>query len=246
MAFEIGKLIKFSPKCNASFDRTRSESTDEDSQSYCCCWTKEIPPHQMDSDPPDGLRPTRWTPPHQMDYQSVSISNITGITGNHSVFKQLWDEGLESKLDPDVKGRLTGAKPQISKYDLQVGLHLWEITLKITDYLSKTIQNDSMSASEAQSTAQQTVLKLEGMRNDTVFDLFSQHADSLHHTVTEEPSLPRKRKAPRQFEVGEGEVYHSQTVEEYSRKFYYEALDSAVSCLLEGFNKPGLYSASGP
>ena len=86
----------------------------------------------------------------------------------------------------------------MSKYDLLFGLHLCERILKITDNLSKTIQNETMSASEAQSTAQQSVLTLKAMRNETTFDLFYQHVDFLHqHTDTEE----RKRKAPRLFEV---------------------------------------------
>ena len=44
----------------------------------------------------------------------------------------------------------------MSKYDLLFGLHLCESILKITDNLSKTVQNEFMSASEAQSIAQQT------------------------------------------------------------------------------------------
>ena len=48
-----------------------------------------------------------------------------------------------------------------------------------------------------------------------MFDLSYRHVDCLCQcTDTEEPSLPRKRKAPRQFEVGEGEDYHSPTLEE--------------------------------
>ena len=131
------------------------------------------------------------------------------------------------RTDPDVKGRLIGAKSQMSKYDLLFGLDLCERILKITDNLNKIIQNESMSASEAQSTANQTVLTLKGMRNDTMFDLFYQHVDFLHQrTVTEGPFLPRKRKAPRWFEVREGEDYYSPLVEEYYRKLYHEALNS--------------------
>ena len=124
----------------------------------------------------------------------------------------------------------------MSKYDLLFGLYLYEKILKITDNLSKIIQNESMSASVAQSIAQQTVLTLRCMRDD----LFYQHVDCLRQrTDIEEPSLPRRRKVPRQFKVGDGENYHSSTVEEYYRKLYYEALDSAVSCLLERFDQPG-------
>ena len=72
-----------------------------------------------------------------------------------------------------------------------------------------------MKGLEAQSIAQQRVLMLKGMKNVTMFELFYQHVDCLRQCHdTEEPSLPRKRKAPRLFEVDEGEDYHSPTVEE--------------------------------
>ena len=52
------------------------------------------------------------------------------------------------------------------------------------------------------------------MRNDDVFKLFFQLVESIcEKTDTEEASLPRKRKAPRCLEVGEGESYHSATIE---------------------------------
>ena len=125
-----------------------------------------------------------------MAIRGVSTSSSIG---NFNVLRQLWDECLGNKLDVDVKGSLIGANSQISKYDLLYGLHLCERILKITDNLSKTIQNESMSASEARSTAQQTVLMVKGMRNDTMFDLFYQLIDYVRqHTVNEEPSLPRR------------------------------------------------------
>ena len=40
-----------------------------------------------------------------------------------------------------------------------------------------------------------------------------------------EPSLPRRRKVPRRFEVGSSEPEHPSSPEEYYRQMYYEALD---------------------
>ena len=60
-----------------------------------------------------------------------------------------------------------------------------------------------------------------------MFDLFYQHVDCLCQcTDTEEPSLPRKRKTSRWFEVDEGEDYHSPTVGKYYHNLCYEVLDS--------------------
>ena len=76
-----------------------------------------------------------------------------------------------------------------------------------------TLQNESMSAAEAQEIAKLTVDTLKGIRNDDSFKLFFQLIESLREkTDTEEPILPRKRKAFWHLEVGEGEGYHSSTV----------------------------------
>ena len=78
------------------------------------------------------------------------------------------------------------------------------------------------------------------MRNDDAFKLFFQFVESLHEkTDTEEATLPRKHKAPRRFEVREGEGYHSGTVEEHYHQKYFEALDLAINGIQERFDQPG-------
>ena len=73
-----------------------------------------------------------------------------------------------------------------------------------------------MSAAEAQEIAQLTVDTLKGMRNDDAFKLFFQLVESICERIdTEEAILPRKYKASRRLEVGEGEGHHSATVEEH-------------------------------
>jgi len=55
-----------------------------------------------------GIRafcPTRWT---------VRGDTIVSIIENYEVLKQLWDESLETKLDPDIRGRIIGVKAQMS------------------------------------------------------------------------------------------------------------------------------------
>ena len=50
---------------------------------------------------------------------------------------------------------------------------------------------------------------------------------------------PRKRKAPKHLEVGEGDAYYSPTAEDHYRRIYFEALDLAISSILERFDQPG-------
>ena len=69
-----------------------------------------------------------------------------------------------------------------------------------------------------------------------LFETVKRDCDRLD---TNQPTLPRKRKAPKRIEVGEGDGYHSPTVQDYFRMIYYEALDLAVSSIQERFNQPG-------
>ena len=215
VAFEITKLVKFSPKRNAAFDRIKSEVVEEDGF---------VP----------GIRtlcPTRWT---------VRGNSIGSILENYLVLKQLWKECLEAKLEPDVKGRIIGVDTQMSRYCLLFGLKLCERILKITDNLSMILQTQSLSAAEAQSIAVDTIDTLKGIRSDEKFKLFFQLVESLRVRLDcEEPALPRKRKAPRHLEDGNEEAYHNFTTEEHYRIQYFEALDLAVTSIQDRFDQPG-------
>ena len=49
---------------------------------------------------------------------------IESILDNYDVLKRLWDECLETKLEPDVKGRITGVQTQMLRYSTLFGLKL--------------------------------------------------------------------------------------------------------------------------
>lgn len=212
-AIEVTKLVKFSPKRNALFDQIKSE--DEDSfgsgiRSFC---------------------PTRWT---------VRGESIASILDNHSVLMQLWDECLETRLKPDIKGRIVGVQAQMVQFHRLFGLKLCERVLKVTDNLSRTLQLESLSAAEAHQLAEMTCTTLRSMRTEEAFDLFFQRMELLRQEAgAQEATLPRKRKTPRRCETGNAEAYHSSSVEEYYRKIYFEVIDSAASRITDRFDQPG-------
>ena len=70
---------------------------------------------------------TRWT---------VHGEAIQSIIDNYSILNQLWDKSLETRLDPNVKGRIIGVQTQISQFKIFFELHLCKKILKITDNLS--------------------------------------------------------------------------------------------------------------
>ncbi len=216
LAFEINKLIRYYPKRNAAFNRIKAEQPAEDEGSSI------------------GIRAfchTRWT---------VRGDAIESILENYSILQQLWDECLDTRLDPDVKGRVIGVKTQMVQYNLFFGFHLCETILKITDNLSRTLQKQTMSAAAGQSVADLTVATLKQMRSDESFKLFYALVDTnRQNTGVDEPALPRKRRAPRQFEVGSSDGFHSSSVEDHYRYKYFEAFDTAVSGITNRFNQPG-------
>ena len=156
---------------------------------------------------------------------------------NYSTLGILWEECLQSptRLDPDVKARIIGVQSQMSTFNLLFGLKLCERILKVTDNLSKTLQQSSLSAANAQHIASLTVTTLCKMRTDGAFQAISALVESLGTSVgAEQPSLPRKRKVPRRIDNGSGE-----TVEEHYRLQYFEAVDLAVQSINDRFNQPG-------
>ncbi len=60
----------------------------------------------------------------------------------------------------------------MSTFKLLLGLKLCERVLKMTDNLSRTLQESSLSAAEAQHTASLTVTTLSKMRMDVAFQDF--------------------------------------------------------------------------
>ena len=101
IAFEISRLIHFSPKRNAAFDRIKAEKSAQEESGFN-----------------HGIRsfcPTRWT---------VRGDAIESIIENYDALKMLWKECLETRLEPEVKGRIIGVQAQMMRYNTLFGLQL--------------------------------------------------------------------------------------------------------------------------
>jgi len=51
--------------------------------------------------------------------------------------------------------------------------------------------------------------------------------------------LPRKRRAPRDREIGTGDSPYAESGQDDYRRIYYEALDLIVNCITSRFQQPG-------
>ena len=110
---------------------------------------------------------------------------------------EVWDECLCESLEADVKARVSGCKAQIKSFKFFFSINLGFKIYSITDYLSKTIQGESMSAVESQEVAGLTIKTLISMRSGSKADAFYETTKikAERYKFTEAPSLPRKRKA---------------------------------------------------
>ena len=143
---------------------------------------------------------------------------ITSILENYSVLSQLWEECLEARMKPDLKRRVIEVKTQLGSHQLLFGLKLSEKILRVTDNLSRTLQKTSLSAAEGRTLAKMTLETLMSMRTDKAFVLFLETVKrDCDRLDTDQPTLARKRKATKRFEVGEGDEYHSPTVHDSFR-----------------------------
>ena len=175
--------------------------------------------------------PTRWT---------VRANALKSIAENYTVLLDTWCECLETTRNTETKARILGVQSQMCSFDFFYGIHLGVLILSHSDNLSKTLQRKDISASEGQAVTEMTVKTLQSVRSEKNFKLFWQKVTRLSESVDIcEPQLPRPRKRPRRFEVGEAEAEFSETVEDHYRKIYFEALDLIIACVNDRFNQPG-------
>ena len=212
-SYELIKLIKKSPRRDATFQKIRE---------------------QLHEDTTMGIRvlcPTRWT---------VRARALQSIIANYTALQLLWEESLTFVKDTEMKSRILGVSSCMEKFDYFFGISLGELLLKHSDNLSKTLQSSKMSASEGQEVAKMTSSTLQSIRSDEEFMLFwsvvSKKASELD---IDEPRLSRQRKRPRRFDPGSSIGDFPSTVEDYYKRIYFEALDLVINGIKNRFDQPG-------
>ena len=211
-AFEISKLLKFSPRRDAQFTKLKDEIAPRTPGFRTLC-------------------PTRWT---------VRATSLQSILDNYSVFQALWEDVKEVATDPEVRARVIGVNATMNRFDFLFGLALGERLLKHTDNLSRTLQTPSLTASEGQEIAELTCQTLLRIRTNDAFDLFWKKVQAMQEEFgVEEASLPRKRKVPSHLEIGRGAGYHPATPKEFYSQQYFECLDFIASAIKDRFDQPG-------
>ncbi|XP_065886227.1 zinc finger MYM-type protein 1-like [Dysidea avara] len=212
ITLEMSKLIKFLPKRDALFQNLKEELQPE-------CPGMRV------------LCPTRWT---------VRADSLKSVLDNYSVLQELWEESEKLTKDSETTARIIGVASQMATFDFYFGVYISEMILRHSDNLSKALQKKDISAAEGQHVASLVKTTLQTMRSESSFSLFWQVLSIKAQKLNiGEPTLPRKRKAPKIFEVGIGEAGFHVNVEEHYRAIYYEALDLIIQCIDDRFDQVG-------
>lgn len=175
---------------------------------------------------------TRWTVRRATCFQR--------ILDNYEELLTLWNEYLETNLEPDIRGRIVGCQAQMRLFNFFFGLILSQRIFSHTDNLSKTLQEVKISAASGQYNANLTKEVLVKVRNDDSYTNFYDpvlQKKQLHPSISH-PELPRRKRAPTRFEVGSGTASFPETAKDLYRKVYFEALDVIIASIDERFNQP--------
>ena len=88
--------------------------------------------------------------------------------------------------------------------------------------------------------AELTCKTLDKMHTDDYFQLFWEKAIHYQNDLNmDEPELPRKRKAPKRFEIGTGESSFSATPENLYRRKYMEEINLVINFIRSKLDQPG-------
>ena len=151
IAFEVSKLISFSPKRAAQFEKLKAELAPTGAGFRVLC-------------------PTRWT---------VRAASLKSMIDNYTVLQELWEVSKNDSADPSMKARIIGVQTQFNSFKFYFGVELAYFLLQHSDNLSKTLQSPSISAAEGQKLASMTIATLLQCRSDVAYDLFWKRIESL-------------------------------------------------------------------
>lgn len=123
-------------------------------------------------------------------------------------------------------------------FGFSFGLVLSEI-LCHNDALSRTLQKPELSSAEGKEIARLTVKTMQSICTESAFDDFWLLVEQRREMLdVEKPAIPRKKKTPRRFDVGNAAAEPPGTAKDMYRQVCYEAIDLSVSSITDRFNQP--------
>ena len=109
----------------------------------------------------------------------------------------MWEEVQSHSLDGEMSAIIVGVEAQMITFEFLFGISIGLLVMCHTDSLSKSLQQERLSAAQAQRLAKLTLSVLDEMRADDQFSAFYQHViqEQVRLGVAD-PVLPRKHHVP--------------------------------------------------
>ena len=208
--YEITKLIKKSPKREVLFRKFKDEVKPGSTGIRTLC-------------------PTRWT---------VKAEAFTSISENYQALQQTWEEAKRATKDTEMRARIVGVAAQMKNFDYFFGLELGRKCLAIADNLSRSLQSSTLSACEGQEIVKSSLTTLQSIRCDQHFDLFWKYVEKRKcDGDVSTPELPRRKRRPQRYEIGEAAPEYPDGVQDHYRRIYFEVLDYIIATIKERFKQ---------
>ena len=148
-----------------------------------------------------------------------------------------FERSREVTTDTETKSQLIDVLAQMKSFQYFFGIKLGGIIFGHCDNLSRTLQHTELLAAEGQSIAALTVSTLQSICTDEMFNLFWSKLEVESKEIDiDEPQLPRARKAPRRYEIGQGSSTHPDSPKSFYHIVYFEALDLVINAIKDRFD----------
>lgn len=165
---------------------------------------------------------------------------LTSISENYHQLQLTWEAAMEVTKDTEMRARIGGANAQMEKFDFFFGVELGRKILNMVDNLSRSLQSQTMSASDGQMLVNMTITLFISLRSEDRFDLFWNYVEQRRSSVeVNSLALSRRRKLPRKFVEGESVQEFPSTVQEKYKRIYFEAIDLVVYAIKQRFMQKG-------
>ena len=215
--YQLVQLIKFSPKRLNLFESVRQEVAlsggDSEGSSSPSLRT---------------LCPTRWTVRH---------GSINSILSNYQTLITTLDTVQQGHDEYAAKAK--GLLTQMESFDTFFGLKLAYLVYSAAEQLSVNLQAKDTTVNEGLNGSCLLVKWLKSMRNETAFESFYGGVVVASEGLTDEPVLPRYRKAPRRLDDG-AQPHRYRCPKDRYRHAYFEVLELASREVSKRFDQSDL------
>ena len=159
-----------------------------------------------------------------MSYWTVRHSSLNSILLNYTIIIETLDEVRKGK--DEYAAKANGLLMHMETFDIFFGLKLANLLFNASEQFSTNLRAKDTSIYNATHGAELLVTHYNSLRHYSQFNLFYDCVLQQSSSLTDEPSLPRCWKRPRQYDSGDDPHCYRELKDRY-RHLYFEVLELA-------------------